>query len=202
MYRFQYIRFYSAVISWLVARIGHMLRDHAVNPETETIILGTFNPRTPENGADFFYGRRRNHLWRLLPLAFGCPSLKGKSRDEKMSFLREHRVDFIDLVSEVDVDDPANYDDRYIDGRVVKWKDVIGEIGKLPRLGKICLSRKTLGGIPNMKKKIGEVKKYCGERGIIFGLLTSPARIYSAEKQAEWSAFFNGEGEEGRGGEA
>ncbi|MDR1419772.1 MAG: hypothetical protein LBI86_05320 [Treponema sp.] len=178
-----------------MARIGHMLADHVINPETETVILGTFNPRTPENEADFFYGRRRNHLWKLLPLAFGCPSLKGKSREEKMSFLREHRVDFIDLVSEVDVDNPADYDDRYIDGRVVTWNDVIGKIGKLPRLGKVCLSRKTFGGIPNMKRRIDAVRKYCGERGVLFSLLTSPARIYSAEKQAQWSAFFGGDGE-------
>ncbi|MDR0602416.1 MAG: hypothetical protein LBG42_08540 [Treponema sp.] len=176
-----------------MARIGHLLADHVIDPQTEILIVGTFNPRTPENKADFFYGRRQNHLWKLLPLAFGCPSLKGKGREEKISFMKERRVDFVDLVSEVDVEDPSDYDDRYIDGRVVKWKDVIGEIKKLPRLGKICFSRKTPGGIPNMIKKVNEIKKYCEERNIAFGLLASPARIYSGEKQAEWSAFFNGD---------
>ena len=49
---------------------------HQISPQTETLILGTFNPETPDNETEFFYGRRRNYLWRLLPSAYGGNDLK------------------------------------------------------------------------------------------------------------------------------
>jgi G:T/U-mismatch repair DNA glycosylase len=175
-----------------MAKIRHLQADHVVDPETEILVIGTFNPAAPSNEADFFYGRRRNFLWQLLPLAFGETSLKGKSREEKTAFMKRHRIDFIDIISEVDVNDPANYDDSYIDGKVSEWKDVIAEIEKLPRVRKICFTRKTCADIPNMKKKIGEIRDYCEKQNISFRALVSPARIYSADKQAEWTDFFRG----------
>ena len=57
-------------------RIKHLLLDYKINPETETLIIGTFNPDTPENDADFFYGRSRNFLWKMLPTAFEEEDLK------------------------------------------------------------------------------------------------------------------------------
>jgi G:T/U-mismatch repair DNA glycosylase len=175
-----------------VAKIRHLSADHAADPETEILVIGTFNPAAPLNEADFFYGRRRNFLWQLLPLSFGETSLKGKSREEKTAFMKRRRVDFIDIVSEVDVDDPSNYDDSYIDGKVSGWRDVIAEIEKLPRLKKACFTRKTCADIPNMKEKISEIRDYCEKQGISFRALVSPARIYSADKQAEWTGFFAG----------
>jgi G:T/U-mismatch repair DNA glycosylase len=35
------------------------------------LIIGTFNPATYKNQADFFYSRGKNYFWRLLPVAFG-----------------------------------------------------------------------------------------------------------------------------------
>lgn len=51
--------------------IGHKFIDHQLNPNTMVLIVGTFNPNVNNNEADFFYGRNRNYLWRLLPIAFG-----------------------------------------------------------------------------------------------------------------------------------
>ncbi|MDR2370839.1 MAG: hypothetical protein LBD71_05110 [Treponema sp.] len=175
-----------------MAKIRHLSADHIINPETEILVIGTFNPAAPSNEADFFYGRRRNFLWRLLPLSFGEAPLKGKSREEKAAFMKRRRIDFVDIVSEVDVDDPSNYDDGYIDGKVSQWKDIIAEIEKLPRVKKACFTRKTFADIPNMKKKIGEIRGCCEKQNIFFRALVSPARIYSADKQAEWTEFFRG----------
>mgnify|MGYP000203195880 CR=1 FL=1 len=51
--------------------IKHKFLDHNINPKAEMLFLGTFNPETENNDADFFYGRSRNYLWKLLPLAIG-----------------------------------------------------------------------------------------------------------------------------------
>ena len=72
-------------------------------------------------------------------------------------------------------------------------RDIISEIQKLRNLKRICLTRRTFGGIPNMKMKIDEIKSYCLEKQIPFLLLTTPSRFYNQSKQTEWTAFFNNE---------
>lgn len=174
--------------------IHYRFRDHKINPLTETLIVGTFNPEAENNPADFFYGRRMNFLWKLLPLALGKPDLKGSSKADKLSFIQEHKVDFTDLVLEVDVEEgqETNYLDDYLDKRVVKWQDVIGRMKKLAHLKRVCFTRKTFSGIPNMRKRIKEIEDYCTKRKICFTYLTTPSRGYSKKKQEEWISFLRG----------
>ena len=171
--------------------IKHRFLNHEINPNTEILVIGTFNPDTEENQADFFYGRERNFLWTLIPNVFEEDSLKGKTKDEKLKFIERHKIDFIDLISQVKVEEVANYDDRYLDNKVIKWTNIISEIKKLPNLKRICLTRKSFGDIPNMKSKIDEISIFCTERNIPFHYLPTPARFYSQDKQTEWSNFFN-----------
>jgi len=70
-------------------RIKHRFINHTINPKTEILIIGTFNPDTEENIADFFYGRSRNFLWTLLATAYNEASLKGQPRDEKLKFIEK-----------------------------------------------------------------------------------------------------------------
>lgn len=176
-----------------MTKIKHRFIDHKTNSQTEILVIGTFNPDTEENIADFFYGRQRNFLWTLIPAAFGEASLKGKSKDEKLKFIERFKIDFIDVISEVEVDKVANYDDSYIDSKVTNlgWRDVVPELDKLSNLKRVCLTRKSFADIPNMKKKIDEIKAYCERRNIPFQFLTTPARFYRKDKQVEWSNFFN-----------
>lgn len=176
----------------MMTRVRHLMQHHVIRPETETLIIGTFNPDTKDNVADFFYGRQRNSMWVLLPTAYGLGSLKEKSKNEKLSFIKEKQIDFIDLISEVEVEEgeEANYDDAYIDKRVAEWKDVIGEINKLPSLKKVCFTRKTLADVPEMKKRIEEIEMHCKKNKIYFQYLKTPARTYSEVKQKIWSEFF------------
>lgn len=174
-----------------MTKIRHRFINHQINPKTEILVIGTFNPDTEENIADFFYGRHRNFLWTLIPTAFNENSLKGKPKDEKLKFIVKYRIDFIDLISEVEVDELVNYDDGYIDGKVIEWRNVISEISKLPNLKQAFLSRKSFGDIPNMKIRIDEIKSYCEVRKIPFHFLTTPARFYGQSKQAEWTNFFS-----------
>jgi len=173
--------------------IKHKFLSHKINSYTETLIIGTFNPDATGNPADFFYGRGRNYLWRLLPTAFGEPDLKGKSKNEKLDFIKRKKIDFIDLISEVDVEEETNYYDGYLDSRVSEsqWRDVKSEIEKLKpiKLKRVCFTRKSFADIPKIKRRIDDVQKFCEQNKIEFKFLTTPARFYRADKQEEWTNF-------------
>jgi len=171
--------------------VKHRFRDHKINPFTETLVIGTFNPDTVENIADFFYGRQRNFLWTLIPTAFGETSLKSKSREDKIDFIAKYKIDFIDLILEVNVNEVANYNDSYLDDKVSEWTKIIPEIENLPNIKRVCLTRKSFADIPKMKMKIDKIKKHCDESKIDFQFLTTPARFYREDKQEEWTKFFN-----------
>src|SRR5690554_2017970 len=122
-----------------MTKIRHRFINHNIDPKTETLVIGTFNQDTEENIADFFYGRQRNFLWTLIPTAFNKASLKGIPRSEKFKFIQKYRIDFIDLSTEIGVEEVANYNVGYLDSNVSKWRDVISEIRKLPILIRVCL---------------------------------------------------------------
>lgn len=171
--------------------VKHRFLDHKINPATETLIIGTFNPDTINNQADFFYSRGRNYLWTLLPSAFSESDLKNATKEEKTSFIERRKIDFVDLISEVEVEEgqEANYYDGYIDSRVKVWRDVISEIKQLKSLKRVCFTRKTFSDIPNMKKQVEAIQHYCVEAGIYFQPIVTPARYYNHNKQTEWSNF-------------
>ncbi len=171
--------------------VQHRFSAHKINPKTETLIIGTFNPETAENEAEFFYGRSRNYLWRLLPRAFGKKDLKGASKQEKLDFIKQQKIDFIDLIEEIQVEEgqEANYCDSYIDNKITRRKNIISLIDTLPNLKRICFTRKTFSDIPNIKKQISEIQKHCENKGIAFRSLITPARLYTEDKQTEWTDF-------------
>lgn len=174
-----------------MAVIKHRFLDHQIDPKTEKLIIGTFNPETEKNDADFFYGRSRNFLWKLLPTAFEEESLKGKPKAEKIDFIRKHKIDFIDLILEVEVDEVSNYKDYYLDKKVSEWRNILTEIKKLSNLKRVCFTRISFSDIPNMKSKIEKIRSSCEERKIKFQYLPTPARFYRADKQEIWSNFFS-----------
>jgi G:T/U-mismatch repair DNA glycosylase len=169
--------------------VRHKFSDFRINPETRTIIIGTFNPDTPTNKATFFYGTGRNYLWRILARAYNCTEIPS-TRDAREQFLVLHRIGFIDLIAEVAVPEEQanNRDDRYIDARVVRWTDVVGELCKLASLERACFSRKTLSGIPNIKARIEDVQSHL-RADVHFRCLVSPARYFSEAKGNEWKDF-------------
>lgn len=171
--------------------VRHRFLDHQINQGTETLIIGTFNPETANNDAEFFYGRSRNYLWRLLPTAFGENDLKGASKQEKLEFIRKHKIDLIDLIKEIEVDagQEANFYDGYIDSKVTGWRNIIALINSLPNLKRVCFTRKTFSDIPNMKKQLDAIRQHCENKKISFKELTTPARFYREDKQTEWTNF-------------
>lgn len=172
-------------------QIRHRFLSHPISSDTKILLVGTFNPDVADNDADFFYGRIHNHMWRLLPSAYNEKDLKSSSVSEKLMFMKKHRIDFIDLISEIEVEkgQESNYSDNYIDGHVLKWNDCLSIFKNLNGLEKLGFTRRTFSGIPNIRSKLNEIEKYCRSKGILFRTLLTPARIYSKEKQEAWSEF-------------
>ena len=171
--------------------VRHRFLNHQINPKTETLIIGTFNPETADNDAEFFYGRSRNYQWRLLPTAFGETDLKGVSEQEKLEFIRKYKIDLTDLIEEIQVEEgqEANYYDGYIDNKVTRWRNIIGLIDTLPNLKRVCFTRKTFSDISNMKMQLDAIQQHCKNKEIPFKALTTPARFYREDKQTEWTNF-------------
>jgi G:T/U-mismatch repair DNA glycosylase len=181
----------TEMLSFGTSIVKHRFLDHRICPTTETLIIGTFNPETAKNKAEFFYSTGRNYLWRILPVAFGEKSLQGKTAIEKKEFIRAKRIDFIDLIESVEVDNgrEGSRRDDYIDSKIRCWADVASAIDRLPKLKRVCFTRKTLLKIPEIKNKIEAVSEYLKTRAIKFEYIVSPARYYSVDKQSDWTKF-------------
>ncbi len=171
--------------------VKHRFLTHTVHPKTQTLIIGTFNPDVKDNQADFFYSRKQNYLWRLLSVAFAEKDLKGAYKTEKLSFMKKHKIDFVDLILQVHVEQgqEANYNDNYIDSRVTQWRDISLELNRLKDLKRVCFTRKTFSGIPHIKKQVEMAQKYCKNKGILFKNMITPSRVYTREKQNQWTDF-------------
>lgn len=169
--------------------IKHKFIDHKINPDTECLIVGTFNPDVEGNEATFFYGRQRNSLWKLLPIAYGEESLKQASLEEKIEFMKKHHVDFIDLIAEIEVEvgQEHNYDDKYIDSRVKVWTKIEDVIESLRNLKMVCITRKTFTSIPNLRKSVEKLQQLCADKSITSNCMITPSRFYNQQKQDEWN---------------
>lgn len=167
--------------------ILHKFRNHVVNPDTEILIIGTFNPDIPD-GPSFFYGRSRNYLWQLLPGCWALLSLKNQQLPSKQHFMLQFRIDFADIIHSVDVPENQanNFDDGYIDGQVHQWKNIVELINALPSLRAVYITRITFNDVPNIHEQFQAIQTHCLLRQIRFGFLKSPSRFANAAKQQQW----------------
>jgi len=173
--------------------IQHKFKNYENEKNIEKLILGTFNPLTPENKADFFYGRSHNFLWNLLPQVFGNLKLKNTEKEERIEFIKKNKIGFLDLIAEVQVDDghEKNYADDYIDAKVTKWHDFESFLKTHKDLKKVFFTRKTFKGIPNIANQIEYIKTICSNNKIEFYLLPTPARFENGKKLVEWKKIFD-----------
>lgn len=64
------------------------------------LILGTFpSPQSRRNG--FYYGHPQNRFWRVLAAVFSCDVPCGN--EEKLAFLKEHRIALWDVLSSCEI---------------------------------------------------------------------------------------------------
>ena len=68
-----------------------------------------------------------------MPIAFGEVDLKDIAKQKKIEFITKHKIDFVDLIEEIQVEigQETNYNDDYIDNKVIRWKNVIALIDTL-----------------------------------------------------------------------
>jgi hypothetical protein len=99
-----------------------------LNPNSSFLIIGTFNPDanscSKTNTAEWFYGRKKNNLWRFLPKAMGLPSLHVTDRpditvNDWKQFCINHRIIIIDLIKKIDAEDPLpDFGDNEVEARI------------------------------------------------------------------------------------
>ncbi|HEY0899003.1 MAG TPA: hypothetical protein VGD90_06695 [Sphingobacteriaceae bacterium] len=167
--------------------IENKFSEYQVSPDTEILILGTFNPDT-EDAPDFFFGRSRNYLWHMLPKCFGSGPLKDAGLKKKQEFMASVKIDFADLIGAVELPEgvETHLDEDLYDSHVSRWNDIQGLIDSLPKLKAVYFTRKTFNGIPNMRAQMTAIARHCQSKGIRICKLDTPARHFSDEKQQQW----------------
>ncbi len=173
--------------------IKHKFRDNKIHEKTEVLIIGTFNPDVENNDANYFYSRSKNYLWRILPFCFSEKDLKEEGKEEKIKFIEKHKISFIDLFQEINVEEniKMNFSDTFLESKInsCKWTDIIFTIKNNPLINKVCFTRKSFSGIPEIKNSIQLVENYCNKNNIKFEYLVTPARFYSENKLNLWKTF-------------
>lgn len=157
------------------------------------LIIGTFNPDIICNEATYFYGRRRNYFWDLLPSAFDSKSLKDELVEEKINFLKTTNIELTDLIllANISEEDVPFYGDDKLQN-VLKWNtDNILNVLKKNKTQKVYFSRKSFDQkVKNIKDEIYKIKDFCEENNIKFEFLPTPARYKNTKKIQEWKAKF------------
>ena len=159
------------------------------------LIIGTFNPGHECNkDNEFFYDSPGNRLWKLLPNVFGEQDLRNSTRDQKLKFSRDKRIDFIDIIEEVEVEEEqaCNRADKYIDGKVTQWRNVSDQLQKLSSLNRVCFTRSTLKDVRNIKAQVDKLSKYLESRKLQLRLIRTPAWIPHKDEQSLWTNFIYG----------
>lgn len=114
----------------------HLLGDQSLIPswKVNTLIIGTFNPETiwhPQNAAQYFYGRTKNYLWKILPQFVGADAIPHADVAAQMEFLKQHNIGLTDLlirINDAEIENPDHVtkirtvlDDQIEQFNVFEW---------------------------------------------------------------------------------
>jgi hypothetical protein len=178
----------SIAASPLETGVLHKFRSHQIDPKTKILLVGTFHPDIERSG-DFFYCLTGNCLWKILPACFSENDLRGSQLCYKRDFMDRYHIDFIDIIGSLTPGfrgERLHYGDEFIDGYIDQWNDVEQIIDRLDYLESVYFTRKTFGRIPNIEKRVAEIRNHCVERSIRFSLLETPARFFNDSKINSW----------------
>jgi hypothetical protein len=170
----------------------------------EYLFIGTFNPCWDFNNAsqaDFFYGRTRNHFWKLLPDVFGGESLKHNSKEQKISYLENNNIGLTDLISGVlnadkdtqeDINNlTMNFSDNILNTYELEFntQNIIRLIDRnITSLRGVYLTRSTLNNINQIRNAWLEIENHCSVNNINTNRLLTPARNYTNRKVQDWQS--------------
>ena len=170
--------------------------------ELEYLFVGTFNPSWDFNNAeqaDYFYGRNRNFVWRIVPEVFKNESLKNNHLIDKIEYLRKNKIGLTDLIisvenanesSKVDVDNlTIGFSDNVLNNYILEFntENIINLITKNSKTIKgVFLTRSTLNNINQIRDEWAEIERFCLKNKINTNRLLTPARNYSVRKVIDW----------------
>jgi hypothetical protein len=174
----------------------HLKGDFGLIPSWpfKTLIIGTFNPENrfhPDNSAQYYYGRSRNYLWKVLPKFAGEDSIPHQDVKRQINFLKNYEIGLTDLlISVVDADvNNSLHKDRIktvLDNQIesfsnFKWNtEYILETLKNNKVGGVYFTKL---GLPNMKNigahtfefQMRIIEKYCKKNNISHNRLFTPS---------------------------
>jgi hypothetical protein len=147
--------------------------------DTETLVLGTFNPSCGEE-TDYFYGRKRNRFWRALEaLTLNEKYYFDNNLSRKEKVMKNYKFGCTDIIKSIKINE--NYRNRvcgngYSDSALFTLREVIatyqfGEIKKYLLSNKIKKVINTWGmrNKPNIfKNQVNDLEFFCNEHEIIF----------------------------------
>jgi len=173
--------------------IKHKFLDKYLITGKKNLIIGTFNPDIICNEANFFYSRKRNYFWNLLPSVFNSEPMKDKSIESKINFLKINDIELTDLILSVNIseDDIPFYGDDKLN-KVIKWNTSnIINILKKHKTQNVYFTRKSFDRkVENIKIEIDKIKAFCENNGMKFEFLPTPSRHANDKKLKEWKSKF------------
>ena len=95
---------------------------------SRVLILGSFPPINTSQKNEFYYGGTSNVFWRVLGEVFKTPNLAEKSKDEKIAFLKAHKIALYDIWELCCKKDPKSASDKGIiakDSRKVDLSEIL-----------------------------------------------------------------------------
>lgn len=173
----------------------------------EYLFVGTFNPKWTDNNSDaiYFYGRKRNNFWEILPNIFGGKSLKGcQDKAELVQYIQEKNIGVTDLITKVVNVDENNHEDRdkltrgFSDALLNKFElefstnQILGLIEKnKATLKGVYFTRSSSGGISKIWKEWEKVESFCNANSITSHALITPSNYRGgAERKTKlWKEF-------------
>jgi hypoxanthine-DNA glycosylase len=105
--------------------------------ESEILILGTF-PSIKSFENKFYYSHPKNQFWDILSVIFN--EQKPKTKEEKIAFLKKHKIALWDTFCECKRKQGNSRDDNL---EIIKPCDIINLLKQYPNIKKIAVTSRT-----------------------------------------------------------
>ena len=150
-----------------------------IDKTSKILILGTF-PSIKSFENDFYYGHPKNQFWDILSIIFN--DKKPNSIEEKINFLKKHKIALWDAICECSREKGNSRDDNLKEIKPCPIEDLLK---KYPNIKKIAVTSKLA---ENVIKRHFKNSKFSILKSPIYLPSPSPlnARINLNEKAKKW----------------
>ena len=105
-----------------------------IDKSSQILILGTF-PSIKSFENEFYYGHPQNQFWKILALIFN--ENEPKSIEEKIDFLKKHKIALWDAICECEREKGNSRDDNLINIKPCPLEDLLK---KYPNIKKVAIT--------------------------------------------------------------